>query len=165
LEKAAIFLPPPLMVERNVLGSNWMIFLDAATSDIIGPLSELRMRRRQLPVERMNESAGRREQRHIAGQNLLPTRQNKDFTVDVESQRPARTNGRKHTAAPQVVKNRHSTHWPNSGANTQRKLVQWPGYNSYSPPGRCERTDDLFGTKPSESPGASCRSGNRSNET
>jgi hypothetical protein len=36
-----------------------MSFLDAATSGIIGPSQELRMRRRQLPVERMNKSAGR----------------------------------------------------------------------------------------------------------
>ena len=37
LGKAAIFLPP-LMVERNVLVSNLMSFLDAATSGMIDPL-------------------------------------------------------------------------------------------------------------------------------
>jgi hypothetical protein len=46
----------------------------------------------------------------ICGSELLRTRRNKDFTVDVESQQLARRMGPKDTAAPQVVKNRHSIH-------------------------------------------------------
>jgi len=42
----------------------------------------------------MNKSARRREQRQHWGAELLPTRRNNDFTVDVESQRPARRMGR-----------------------------------------------------------------------
>ena len=67
---SSIFLPP-LMVERNVLGSNLMSFLDAVTSVIIGPSPEFQVRRRLLPNDqgRMNAQEGR-EQRQFCGQKL-----------------------------------------------------------------------------------------------
>src|ERR1700730_3412995 len=50
LGKSSIFLPP-LMVERNVLGSNLLSFLDTATSVIIGPFLKVsELRRRQVPI-------------------------------------------------------------------------------------------------------------------
>jgi len=62
-------LLPPLMVERNVLGSNWLSFLDAATSGMIDPLSRIPNAQKATSYDegRINAQEGR-EQRQPCGQ-------------------------------------------------------------------------------------------------
>src|ERR1700736_2764482 len=87
LEKSSIFLPPPLMVERNVLGSNLLSFLDAATSGMIDPLSRIPVAQKATSYDEgtINAQEGRK-QRQLCGQICYSARQNNDFTLDIESQ-------------------------------------------------------------------------------
>jgi hypothetical protein len=57
----------------------------------------------------------------------LRTRRNNDFTVDVESQRPARRMGRSTSGEESPF---HS--FARKKANKRRKLVLWPGFDSYT---------------------------------
>src|SRR5271157_4342132 len=75
------------MVERNVLVSNLMSFFGAATSGMIDPSHEFRMRRRQLPM--MKEQQMRKEGENsvkCAGKSAIPPDENNDSTLGVESQ-------------------------------------------------------------------------------
>jgi hypothetical protein len=71
------------MVERNVLVSNLMSFLDAATSGIIGPSQECRIRRRHLPMSK-KESIRKKGEKKVecAGtQTAIPPDENNGFTT------------------------------------------------------------------------------------
>jgi hypothetical protein len=83
-----VILLPPLMVERKVLGSNLMSFLDATTSGIDWPPSQKsRMRRRQLPKDQWRINAQEGENNvNTAGQNCSALDGNNDFTLVIESQ-------------------------------------------------------------------------------
>src|SRR5580693_9053016 len=83
LGNAVIFLPPS-MVERNVLGSNFLRIL-APTVVMVGPLSRVPNARKSTSYEGMNECVGKRDS-NFAGSNLVRARQNNDFTAGVESQ-------------------------------------------------------------------------------
>jgi CheY-like chemotaxis protein len=76
----------------------------------------------------------------LRGRELRRTRRNDDFTVDVESQRPAQRMGRNTTPLPQVVKNRRcrekcatltSLSW-----GTSSIIVMWGDQAMFNYPGR-----------------------------
>jgi hypothetical protein len=84
--KASIFLPP-LRVERNVLGSNLLIFLAGAMGVMMAPFSRVPNAQEATSMIKMNESARGGEQRQASARVKLRSARPKNvFTLGVESQ-------------------------------------------------------------------------------